>query len=89
VDVHAALTAGYSAHPSPQLENTDFHRGFISDVETRSRMIGPFRSGSARRGRARERRPALDGDRIAAWLLAGLGATGVVIWTALVAWALG
>ena len=52
-------------------------------------MIGPFRSGSARRGRVRERRPALDGDRIAAWLLAGLGATGVVIWTALVAWALG
>jgi hypothetical protein len=30
----------------------------------------------------------VDGDRVVAWLLAGLGTTGVVIWLALVAWAL-
>jgi hypothetical protein len=52
-------------------------------------MIRPFRSVSAGRWRRRERRPALDGDRLVAWLLAGLGATAVVIWVALVAWALG
>jgi hypothetical protein len=41
-----------------------------------------------RRRRLRERRPQLDGDRVVAWLLLGLGATGVVIWVALVVWAL-
>jgi hypothetical protein len=43
---------------------------------------------SAGRGRLRAPRRQLDGDRIAAWMLAGLYATAVVIWVGLVAWAL-
>jgi hypothetical protein len=52
-------------------------------------MIQMFRSvASGSRWRLRERRPRLDGDRVVAWLLAGLGTMGVAIWGALVAWAL-
>ena len=51
-------------------------------------MVQILRSLVASGGHVRERRPQVDGDRVVAWLLAGLGTTGVVIWLALVAWAL-